>query len=146
MGQRVGGAPNETPRAGQQQDTAAQCDSGPGVVKHPSRINWSRTDIRSIPIVMGPGSSNPLGRVKFIFPNHHSVYMHDTPNRGLFASKRRDFSHGCIRVRNPVRLAEIIMSETSGWDSELVMERRTGTPRGRAHRRTRENPGAVDPS
>ena len=91
-----------------------------GYVKHPSRYNWSRTDIRRIPIVMGPGPSNPLGRVKFIFPNHHSVYMHDTPDKYLFKKSTRTFSHGCIRVRNPSRLAEVLLDEMSGWDEEKV--------------------------
>ncbi|MEQ8825150.1 MAG: L,D-transpeptidase family protein [Filomicrobium sp.] len=88
----------------------------------PSRYNWSRTDIRSIPIVMGAGSSNPLGNVKFMFPNHHAVYMHDTPDKHLFKSSQRKFSHGCIRVRNPVRLAEVLLGETSNWSTDMVAD------------------------
>lgn len=82
----------------------------------PRRFKWNRTDITQIPIFQRPGRSNPLGQVKFIFPNKHSVYMHDTPKRGLFKSKARMFSHGCIRVRNPKRLAEVIFEEMQGWD------------------------------
>ena len=93
-----------------------------GVVKSPSQINWSKTDIRYVPIVMGPGSSNPLGRVKFIFPNEHAVYMHDTPNKYLFQNKRRTFSHGCIRVRHPVRLAEVLLGEQADWDAQEVAD------------------------
>lgn len=89
-------------------------------VVSPSTINWSRTDINTIPIVMGAGSSNPLGRVKFMFPNHHDVYMHDTPDRHLFNSSERLFSHGCIRVRDPVRFAEVILGETSNWTDAQV--------------------------
>lgn len=89
-------------------------------VVSPNRYNWSRTDIKSIPIVMGAGSSNPLGRVKFMFPNHHAVYMHDTPSKHLFNSRTRTFSHGCIRVRNPVKLAEIVLGETSNWPEQQV--------------------------
>lgn len=74
----------------------------------PSRINWHKVDIRSVTIVQDPGSSNPLGEIKFLFPNRHDVYMHDTPSKGLFSSSSRMFSHGCIRVRNPRRLAEVI--------------------------------------
>ncbi len=96
-----------------------------GHVKHPSRFNWARTDIRNVPIVMGPGSSNPLGRVKFIFPNEHAVYMHDTPKRHLFKSATRAFSHGCIRVRNPVRLAEVILDETADWTVDQVADQMT---------------------
>ncbi|KUO62042.1 MAG: hypothetical protein APF80_00120 [Alphaproteobacteria bacterium BRH_c36] len=86
----------------------------------PSSIDWRRTDIQTIPIVMGAGSSNPLGRVKFMFPNHHDVYMHDTPDRHLFNNSERLFSHGCIRVRDPVRFAEIILGESSNWSNAQV--------------------------
>ncbi|MBU1210628.1 MAG: L,D-transpeptidase family protein [Alphaproteobacteria bacterium] len=89
-------------------------------VVSPGSINWSRTDIQTIPIVMGAGSSNPLGRVKFMFPNHHDVYMHDTPDRHLFNDSERLFSHGCIRVRDPIRFAEIILGESSNWKSAQV--------------------------
>lgn len=91
-------------------------------VVSPRNYNWARADIRTIPIVMGAGSSNPLGRVKFIFPNHHAVYMHDTPDKHLFKSSTRTFSHGCIRVRNPVRLAEVLLGETSNWSDQKVAD------------------------
>jgi murein L,D-transpeptidase YcbB/YkuD len=57
-----------------------------------------------------PGPGNALGLVKFLFPNDDSVYMHDTPTKGLFARDRRDFSHGCIRVADPVGLARWVLS------------------------------------
>jgi len=86
----------------------------------PARYNWAKTDIRSVPIVMGAGPSNPLGRVKFMFPNHHAVYMHDTPDKHLFNNSNRMYSHGCIRVRDPIRFAELILRETAGWTLEDV--------------------------
>ncbi len=86
----------------------------------PRRFKWSRVNIADVPIFQAPGRSNPLGQVKFIFPNRHSVYMHDTPKKSLFKSRARSFSHGCIRVRNPKRLAEVIFSETKGWDKKQV--------------------------
>lgn len=52
-----------------------------------------------------PGEKNALGRIKFMFPNEHSVYLHDTPNRNLFSASRRAFSHGCVRVDDPMALA-----------------------------------------
>ncbi len=61
-----------------------------------------------------PGPRNALGRVKFMFPNKHAVYLHDTPKKALFSKTRRAFSHGCVRVRNPRRLAEIIYG-INGW-------------------------------
>lgn len=64
-----------------------------------------------------PGRGNPLGKVKFIFPNHHAVYLHDTSERHLFARARRAFSHGCIRVQHPVELAQWILPE---WSREAI--------------------------
>jgi murein L,D-transpeptidase YcbB/YkuD len=67
-----------------------------------------------------PGPRNALGRVKFLFPNSHSVYLHDTPSRGLFARARRDFSHGCIRVEKPVELAEWVLRGRAEWPPERM--------------------------
>jgi L,D-transpeptidase YcbB len=61
-----------------------------------------------------PGPGNPLGRVKFVFPNDYSVYMHDTPSRALFTRPRRDFSHGCIRVEDAPALAAFVL-EGVAW-------------------------------
>ncbi|MFN3869396.1 MAG: murein L,D-transpeptidase [Hyphomicrobiaceae bacterium] len=88
----------------------------------PSQIRWSSVDIRYLSIVQGPGGGNPLGELKFMFPNHHSVYMHDTTSRHLFASSERTFSHGCIRLRNPRTFAEILFSEVQSWDPALVRQ------------------------
>ncbi len=62
-----------------------------------------------------PGERNALGRVKFVFPNDYSVYLHDTPTRGLFAQTRRAFSHGCVRVNEPFKLAEAVLAPTKEW-------------------------------
>jgi murein L,D-transpeptidase YcbB/YkuD len=67
-----------------------------------------------------PGPSNPLGRIKFLFPNKYSVYLHDTPNRGYFQRSRRNFSHGCIRVEKPVELAEFVLSSDPRWTIERI--------------------------
>lgn len=69
-----------------------------------SRYVNGRTYIRQ-----PPGPRNALGRVKFLFPNKHSVYMHDTPNKSLFNKQVRAFSHGCMRLRDPLKMAEIIL-------------------------------------
>ena len=58
-----------------------------------------------------PGPDNALGQVKFLFPNPHSVYMHDTPDRNLFRHGMRAFSHGCVRVHEPLKLAEVLMKQ-----------------------------------
>ena len=61
-----------------------------------------------------------LGVVKFRFPNKHDVYMHDTPTKNLFSAQVRTFSHGCMRVQNPVRLAEIVLAEDKKMASDKV--------------------------
>lgn len=83
-------------------------------------IDWDRADIRQYHVYQPPGDSNVLGVVKFLFPNKHAVYLHDTPSKRLFNEKVRTFSHGCMRVRNPVQLAEVIMAEDKGWDKRKV--------------------------
>jgi murein L,D-transpeptidase YcbB/YkuD len=67
-----------------------------------------------------PGERNALGYVKFIFPNDHAVYLHDTPSRSLFAAERRAFSHGCVRVDQPFRLAEQVLSQQGNWSEEKL--------------------------
>ena len=79
-----------------------------------SQINWREADIRQFQFTQPPSGSNVLGVVKFRFPNKHDVYMHDTPERSLFQKTERTFSHGCMRVQNPQRLAEIILAEDRG--------------------------------
>ena len=88
-----------------------------------SEFNWNKVDIRTISIVQDPGPSNPLGQIKFLFPNKHDVYMHDTPTKHLFESTVRTFSHGCIRVRNPRKLAEVVFGEDQGWAASDVASR-----------------------
>lgn len=67
-----------------------------------------------------PGPTNSLGRVKFIFPNAHNVYLHDTPAQAAFGRARRDVSHGCIRLAEPARLARLVLRTRPGWDSTRV--------------------------
>jgi L,D-transpeptidase YcbB len=62
-----------------------------------------------------PGPLNPLGQIKFIFPNPYNVYLHDTPSKGLFEREQRTFSHGCIRVQDPRRLAELVLNDPARW-------------------------------
>ncbi|MFN3868954.1 MAG: murein L,D-transpeptidase [Hyphomicrobiaceae bacterium] len=85
-----------------------------------TQIDWSKADIRQFHVYQPPGPANVLGVVKFMFPNKHQVYMHDTPTKHLFATSTRTYSHGCMRVRNPVRLAEVILQEDKGWSAEQV--------------------------
>jgi murein L,D-transpeptidase YcbB/YkuD len=74
-----------------------------------------------------PGPANSLGRVKFIFPNAESVYLHDTPRTERFAAAQRDFSHGCISVERPGALAEWVLSGEPGWAGDAVRAAMSGT-------------------
>jgi murein L,D-transpeptidase YcbB/YkuD len=67
-----------------------------------------------------PGLKNALGGVKFIFPNEHNVYLHDTPSVALFSRSRRDFSHGCIRVERPDLLAAWVLRDKPEWTTERI--------------------------
>ncbi len=68
-----------------------------------------------------PGEANALGRMLFLFPNEHAVYLHDTPSRSLFSASFRALSHGCVRVENPAQLAEILMGGAGrGWTEAKV--------------------------
>ena len=68
-----------------------------------------------------PGEDNALGRIAFMFPNDHAIYLHDTPARELFDEESRAFSHGCIRVEDPVSLAELVLGgESGGWTRERI--------------------------
>lgn len=62
-----------------------------------------------------PGPSNALGAVKFLFPNEHDIYMHDTPSRNLFSRPIRAFSHGCVRIENPLDFARLLLRRDRGW-------------------------------
>ena len=74
----------------------------------PATVDWSG---RNPPyrLVQRPGLDNALGRIKFMFPNEHAIYLHDTPSRDLFDRDSRAFSSGCIRVENPFELAEQLL-------------------------------------
>ncbi|HBG52027.1 L,D-transpeptidase family protein [Candidatus Macondimonas diazotrophica] len=71
-------------------------------------------------IRQAPGKRNALGRVKFLFPNNEQIYLHDTPSRQLFNRARRMFSSGCIRVEDPLVLAEFVMGDEPGWTPERM--------------------------
>jgi murein L,D-transpeptidase YcbB/YkuD len=85
----------------------------------PYMIDWDNVNPQKVGLRQVPGPSNALGVVKFLFPNKHSVYMHDTPTKNLFNQSSRAFSHGCMRVRNPVKFAELLLGE-QGWSPAKV--------------------------
>ena len=69
-----------------------------------------------------PGPNNALGDIKFVFPNNDAIYLHHTPSPGLFERDRRDFSHGCIRIQEPVALAKFVLQDQPGWDEARIVE------------------------
>lgn len=93
-----------------------------GNVQNPSDLNWNEYTDKRFPfrVRQQPGPMNALGQVKFMFPNSHDVYLHDTPTRDLFSKTRRDFSSGCIRVRNPIDLVEWVIGPSTQWSREKL--------------------------
>ena len=87
----------------------------------PGSIDWNRVDIRTLELFQPPGPVNVLGRVKFVFPNKHDVYMHDTPQKFLFANPVRAESHGCMRVQNPDQLAAVLLKQDQNWSQGQTM-------------------------
>jgi murein L,D-transpeptidase YcbB/YkuD len=95
-----------------------------GQLVDPDSINAKKANTRnfSYTVVQTPGDHNALGRVKFMFPNEHAVYLHDTPSKHLFDKADRAFSHGCIRVQNPMKLAEILLADSLNWNAQKLMQ------------------------
>ena len=87
-----------------------------GEIVDPASVDWSQVTRSNFnyTFVQRPGQTNALGEIKFIFPNEHAVYLHDTPSKSLFERAERTFSHGCIRVNRPFDLAEVLL-ERDGW-------------------------------
>jgi murein L,D-transpeptidase YcbB/YkuD len=79
----------------------------------PATVSWASFTPRSFPYKLRqePGEGNALGRIAFMLPNRHNIYLHDTPAKSLFERASRGFSHGCIRVQNPTKLAEVIFRD-----------------------------------
>jgi murein L,D-transpeptidase YcbB/YkuD len=90
----------------------------------PESIDWTQATARDFPFKLRqePGSSNALGRVKFMFPNKFNVYLHDTPAQDLFQKVKRTFSSGCIRVERPIDLAEYLLREDSEWTRDRIAD------------------------
>jgi murein L,D-transpeptidase YcbB/YkuD len=76
---------------------------------NPVQIDWSRLSASDVSMRQRPGPGNALGRIKFMFPNSHAIYLHDTPSKSLFQRDVRSFSHGCVRVMNPIDFADALL-------------------------------------
>ena len=93
-------------------------------VTDPSSVDWSNVGPGHFPYQLRqrPGPNNALGRVKFMFPNSHNVYLHDSPAHSLFERTVRAFSHGCIRLSRPLDLAEQVLrvGGVQGWTKDRI--------------------------
>lgn len=90
-------------------------------VVDPATVDWTQLTRRDFPyrLVQSPGPDNALGQVKFMFPNPYDVYLHDTPSRELFEKSDRAFSSGCVRVADPLELAEWLLAD-EGYTREQI--------------------------
>jgi murein L,D-transpeptidase YcbB/YkuD len=90
---------------------------------NPESIDWDAITKKNFAYKLrqDPANSNALGRIKFIFPNEFSIYLHDTPAHNLFNMKRRTFSSGCIRIEKPVELAAYLLQNNSKWCLEKLV-------------------------
>ena len=95
--------------------------SNTGKIINASTINWDKYS-KNVPFIIRqkPDHDNALGKMKFLFPNSFSIYLHDTPAKELFNQNKRDFSHGCIRVENPKKLALYLLEKDKNWSQEKV--------------------------
>lgn len=92
-----------------------------GTIVDPATVDFSQIGARGFPYIVRqrPGPWNALGQIKFIFPNSHFVFLHDTPSRALFERAERTFSSGCIRVERPFELAELVLDDPE-WDRDSL--------------------------
>ncbi len=96
---------------------AGESDRAPGL--SPTSANLARIG-KGLRLRQLPGPQNALGRLKFLLPNANDVYLHDTPLQGFFAKARRDFSHGCIRLSDPVALATQVLNDQPAWPVDSI--------------------------
>ena len=97
----------------------------PGMARNKNYIANHHMEITghsgSLPIVrQKPGDDNSLGHVKFLFPNNYDIYLHDTPNRNLFSATNRSFSHGCIRIQDPPKMAAYLLRNDTTWTTQKI--------------------------
>lgn len=88
----------------------------------PESIDWDDTegDFGALTFRQDSGDANALGRIKFLFPNKHDVYLHDTPSKSFFKRAYRALSHGCIRVEKPLDLAERVLADDPNWPRDQI--------------------------
>jgi len=104
-------------------DSIIRKEMAPKLAEDPTYLQRLGYEVSTAPngrmiVRQPPGERNALGRIKFMFPNQHSVYLHDTPTRALFANVTRAYSHGCVRLDQPFKFAEVVLGKENGWTEE----------------------------
>ncbi len=89
---------------------------------HPVAADIARIEKGTVMVRQKSGTSNSLGLVKFMFPNPFNVYLHDTNEKALFARTRRDYSHGCVRVQDPPKLADWVLRDNPKWNEQAIAD------------------------
>lgn len=92
----------------------------PSIKRNPNYLAKNNMEVIDGNYRQKPGKNNALGKMKFMFPNNYHIYLHDTPSKGLFGETKRAFSHGCIRVENPKKLANYLLRNNNNWTPEKV--------------------------
>ena len=107
----------------------------PAMQKNPNYLDKNNMEIISkspLSVRQKPGKNNSLGKLKFLFPNNYSIYLHATPAKYLFSQNKRAYSHGCVRVENPVTLAKLLLTDQTQWlkkvDAILKTDKETWIP------------------
>ncbi len=95
---------------------------GSGKRLNPSEINWNSREVVNYTYRQEAGPANPLGKVKIIYPNRYSIYLHDTPSKKLFEKNSRAQSSGCVRVEGVLDLAEYLLNDQEKYTSEKIQE------------------------
>jgi murein L,D-transpeptidase YcbB/YkuD len=112
---------------GRQNMEIVRGDSDEAAAVEPTAANLELLRKGGLRVRQRPGPNNALGLIKFDFPNAESVYMHGTPAQSLFSQSRRDFSHGCVRVEDPVAFAEWLLRDRPEWTRDRIVAAMAGT-------------------
>lgn len=96
-----------------------------GEIVNASSVDWSSASVNDYAFKQNPGTDNSLGRIKFIFQNPYAIYLHDTPAKAMFKEKNRAVSHGCVRVEEPIKLAQFLLNDDK--ESERIKQEISAT-------------------
>ncbi|HRH60705.1 MAG TPA: L,D-transpeptidase family protein, partial [Chitinophagaceae bacterium] len=94
----------------------------PGIKRNKNYLEQHNMEWNGGSVRQKPGLNNSLGLVKFLFPNSYNIYLHDTPAKSLFGEDKRAFSHGCIRLNEPQKLAEYLLRNDTAWTTEKIVK------------------------